>query len=324
MLTKAHFEPGEHPRHARYGFMASSDNHLARPGTGYKEFGRHGNTEAVGTRAPRFDSFFYGSRPEPSAEPQPYDPSDPSIPPFARTYLERQASFFMTGGLVAVHAEGRGHEAIWSALARREVYGTSGPRILLWFDLLDGERRVPMGSEVELGPDTIPRFRVRAVASFEQQPGCPGWVGEQLSSERIHALCLDECDNPSASRREISRIEIVRMRPQQHPEEDLASLIEDPWMRLSCAEQGGGCSAEFEDPEFGMQGRTFVYYARAIEVPSPAVNAGGLRCEDEACETLDPCYGDYRLDEGDDCLSENEERAWSSPIWLHPAGAAAP
>ena len=36
------------PRQFHFGFIASSDNHRARPGTGYKEFARHGNTEAAG------------------------------------------------------------------------------------------------------------------------------------------------------------------------------------------------------------------------------------------------------------------------------------
>ena len=325
MLAKGHFEaPDQPPRHATYGFIASSDNHLARPGTGYKEFARHGNTEAVGARAPRFDRFLLGPEREPSGEPERFAEVAPSVPPFARTSIERQASFFMTGGLVAVHSAGRDHDSIYAALERREVYGTSGERILLWFDLLGrgtGEVQAPMGSEVELGFGSIPRFRVRAAGSFVQASGCPDWVHERIGAERIRALCLDECHNPTGERHAIESIEVVRIRPQQRPDEPIESLIEDPWMRFPCDDQEGGCTVEFEDPEFGMMGRTFVYYARAIMAPTPAVNAGGLRCVDEACTELDPCYGDFRTPREDDCLSDNRERAWSSPIWLRASEA---
>ncbi|MFV8749984.1 DUF3604 domain-containing protein [Nannocystaceae bacterium ST9] len=314
-------------RGATFGMIASSDNHLARPGTGYKEFGRHGNTETVGARSPRFDGYFRGRDRRPTPEPERFDPEDRSIPPFAQAYLERQASFFMTGGLVAVHAGGRDRDSIWSALERREVYGTSGERILLWFDLVGGppglSEPLPMGSVVELPDDSLPRFRVRAAGSFEQLPGCPTWVEDQLSDERIHGLCLDECHNPADRRRAITRIEVVRIRPQQRPDEPIDALIEDPWQTFPCPADAQGCSIEFEDPEFAG-GRTTLYYVRAIQEPTPAVNAGGLRCQGEACERLDVCYGDYRTEFDDECVSPNEERAWSSPIWLHPTRVVTP
>ena len=132
----------------------------------------------------------------------------------------------LTGGLIAVHANGRDRGAIWDAMQRREVYGTSGPRILLWFDMLNapGTRglKTPMGSQVTM--DQNPIFQVRAVGSFEQKPGCPAESVAALSPERLSRLCQDECYNPSEKRRSITRIEIVRsLHPRRHPREHVSS-----------------------------------------------------------------------------------------------------
>jgi hypothetical protein len=69
-----------------------------------------------------------------------------------------------------------------------------------------------------------------------------------------------------------------------------------------------------------MEGRDTLYYARAIESPSLAVNADNLRCQRDAageCSGVDIC-----LDEpdDDDCLAKTEQRAWSSPIFVDFAG----
>jgi hypothetical protein len=121
---------GGDPLRFRFGFIASSDNHSARPGTGYKEVARSEFTEA---RFGRFLDTPMGRRDErePRAESEPLE-FRPGMAPFEVFETERQASFFLNGGLAAVHAEGRSREAIWDAFERKEVFGTSGPRILLW------------------------------------------------------------------------------------------------------------------------------------------------------------------------------------------------
>jgi hypothetical protein len=309
-------------RSFEFGFIASSDNHRARAGTGYKEFGRLTQTEANGPRDQGIYERIYGKLPpEPARESVGFDETTSGIPGFRIVDFERQASFFLTGGLVAVHAMGRDRQAIWDALVRREVYGTSGPRILLWFDLLNGPQgETPMGGRAELGEP--PRFRVRAAGAFEQAPGCPADASAGLPAARLERLCRGECYNPTDRRHRLDRIEVVRIRRQQRADEPVGPLIEDPWKVLRCTD-AAGCMAEFDDPEFLDSGRETLYYVRAVQVPTLAVNAGALRCtkrdESGRCLDVDPCYGDYRTPADDDCLAANEERAWSSPIFLSPA-----
>ena len=303
MMALGRTDENGDPLRFRFGFLASSDNHSARPGTGYKEYDRQDMTEM------RFSSFGTGilGIDDAPGEPEPRSVAKPDIDPsafFGVLETERQGSFFLTGGLVAVHAEGRSREAIWDALKRKEVYGTSGPRMLLWFDLMNppGTRgtEVPMGSEVTMGDSPV--FRVRAVGSFEQQPGCPDFASEALGEVDLQRLCGGECYHPSDERRLVTRIEVVRILPQSSPEEPVDDLIQDPWRVFECEPDPTGCRVTFTDPELPTLARDAVYYARAIEAPSLAVNVDGIGCRDVPVD--------------DDCLGETEERAWSSPIFV--------
>ncbi len=325
----SNFEEG--PKRFHFGFIASSDNHSARPGTGYKEYARAEMTEQRGARSPDQARLIAGEPEAPSLEPRPFDPSQIlGMGAFRIAETERQNSFWLTGGLVAVHAAARTRDGVWNALQQKETYGTSGDRILLWFDLMNppnGAGRLPMGSEVK--QSEAPRFEVRAVGAFEQKPGCPEFSTGALTPERIEALCKGECYHPSDQRKLITRIEIVRIRPQLTQGEPMDPLIDDPWQTFHCPPDQNGCSVSFEDPDFATLGRDVVYYARAIEETSQAVNAKSLRCTYDAegdCVSMNPCWGDWRTPESDTCLGETEERAWSSPIyleWTAPATAPA-
>jgi hypothetical protein len=306
----------------RFGFIAASDNHSARPGTGYKEVSRREFTEA------RFAEFLNTPIGDKKKR-KPVARAEPATRKFTTAIFnvfetERAASFFMNGGLAAVHSQGRSREAIWEAMKNREVYGTSGPRMLLWFDLLNGPdgQPVPMGGEVEL--DEAPIFQVRAVGSYEQKPGCPADAVDAMSPDRLQNLCQGECYNPSDQRRPITRIEVVRITPQVSDSEEIAGLVEDPWRVIPCRGDGNGCRAAFTDPEYTTLARDALYYVRAIESPSLAVAADPLGCTRDTsgrCIEISPC-SEKPYD--DDCLAETEERAWSSPIFVDRPDRAPP
>ena len=310
----------------RFGFIASSDNHQARPASGYKEFRNLGMTDGMSEKGVAGLRALLPIDPEPRAESLAINPAEVPLVPGGD---ERLASFFYTGGLVAVHSEGRDRDAIWSALEHKQVYGTSGPRILLWFDLLNGPggELAPMGSEVAM--HETPRFRVRAVGSRRQMPGCPEFVDGALTAERLEALCMGECHNPGETRRLIERIEVVRIRPRLDKSEDVAELVEDVWKSFECVPDEAGCVFEFEDPEFEGDDRDTVYYVRALEEPSGMINGDSLRCERDdsgVCIETRPCRSHVRSEnadsgavgneEADECIGLARARAWSSPIFV--------
>ncbi len=308
------------PERFHFGFVASSDNHASQPGTGFKQVGRHQSTEAFGpaddiTRE-RFSDI--AKRSGQGGESVPFDRRGTHFNLFQYAESERLGSFFYTGGLVAVHADGRTRDAIWDGLENRQTYATSGQRMLLWFDLLNGPQGdVPMGGEAKTAE--IPRFRVRAVGAFEQLPGCPQASIDALGEERVQSLCGGECDNPGNVRKPIERIEVIRIRPRVYPGEDQAGLIDDPWKVIDCEPSESGCVVEFEDPDYAVDERDTLYYVRALQPPEPTINGDTLRCETDEngnCTQVHICYGDDRTTMADDCLAPVAPRAWSSPIYL--------
>ncbi len=326
-LAISNFDDPENPRRFNWGFIASSDNHRARPGTGYKAVDRTRTTESGGPVSPRFSQATHDKEDKAAqsdAVTQEQVLEQAASAGFGLTEMERQTTFWTTGGLAAVHATGRNRDAIWDAFQRKEIYATSGPRMLLWFDHLDTDSGVetPMGGSIDKAAS--PTFRVRAVGAFKQNPGCPDHTTAALSPERVDALCAGECYNPSDERHLITRIEVIRIQPQNSEGELVDNLITDPWRTFECVPDQAGCSAEFTDLEFEGRKRDTIYYARAIQEATPVINGDNLRCEYDAdgnCVKTNMCYGDYRGDRADDCTAMKEGRAWSSPIYVGYQGA---
>ncbi|MFT4615588.1 MAG: hypothetical protein ACI9NT_002745, partial [Bacteroidia bacterium] len=171
------FDAQGNAKRTRFGLIGSSDNHQARPGNSYKEVNRVQNTDTK---------------------------SVTGEPGWSYQADKESGGFYYTGGLVAVHAEGRDRDSIWNGLDQRQVYATSGDRMLVWFELLNGpEGEVPMGGQVTML--STPSFRVRALGAFEQQPGCPDYAVAALGKERLQSLCGGECYRAGDRRKAITR-----------------------------------------------------------------------------------------------------------------------
>lgn len=310
------------PRRFDFGFIGSSDNHYARPGTGYKEFSRNGMTEAWTSQQPELvEMLSQDNSSESRASLAWRDVSAREKMRAGIMAFERQASYFYTGGLVAVQSQGRTREDIWQALQAGHVYATSGERILLSFDMLQSDNSSQKEEllQVPMGGDTIathnPRFKVKAVGAFNQNPGCPDYSVDSLGPEMLQNLCHGECYNPSEQRQLITRIEVVRIRPQNFKGEAVDSLIEDKWKVHDCPVDESGCVFEFEDTDFDIDKRDTLYYVRAISEPKLLINGENLKTQyNERGEFISSTPCDTQT--GGDCLGMNEPRAWSSPIFV--------
>lgn len=119
----------------------------------------------------------------------------------------------------------------------------------------------------------------------------------------------------------ITRIEVVRIRPQSYAGEPVEGLIEDPWQVFDCAPDPAGCAVEFSDPDFGTGRRDALYYVRAIEAPHPAAHGALPDCDIDA---QDDCTRANPSPAGpdDDRPAPLEARAWSSPIFVDYRAAA--
>ncbi len=315
-LAKRGFNIKQGDDRFRWGFVGSTDSHRAAAGNGFKQKFRLYTSDSDGAVG-IFREQQVKKRGKAESTPREVNSELVLKLAGATRDQERLTSFLTLGGLAAVHSNGRDRDAIWDGLKRRETYATSGHRILLWFNLISEPEPLPMGSSVTASQ--TPKFQVSAVGSFKQLDGCPEHIKSVVSNDVLQRLGLGECYNPSNERLKITRIDIIRIRPQINEHEPIADLIEDVWQSFPCDDQGDGCQIKFDDPEFLLNKRDAVYYVRAIEEATPTINGGNLRTmfdQKGKAESINPCYGDERTSVLDECHENVEHRAWSSPIFV--------
>jgi len=227
-------------------------------------------------------------------------------------------AFFNPGGLAAVWAEENSRDALFAALRRREVYGTSGPRLVVrlfagWDYPVDLCARdgfaaagyaggVPMGGQLELpagasagpagaaAPSSDPDSRAPALAVWAlRDPGTAGSPGTPL--ERVQIVKGWVAGGEARER-------VIEVAGAQGRRADSLCAV-------------------WRDPDFDPEAPAY-WYARVLEAPSPrwhtyVCRAKGVDCADPATvgEDLEPCCDP----EVPDMV---RERAWTSPVWYTP------
>lgn len=214
------------------------------------------------------------------------------------------------GGLIGVWAPENSREAIFDAMQRKEVFGTTGPRIQPrlfagWDypqslcddpDLLAKAYAggVPMGADMMArGEGEAPVFVASALAdagssqaagtALQRLQIIKGWVDEQgASQQRVYEVGGDA--NNGAS---------VDLDTCQRSGQGFAQL----------------CSV-WRDPDFDVSERA-VYYLRAVENPSCRYSAWQCSMMPESERPADCQLPQVRR--------AIQERAWSSPIWYTPS-----
>lgn len=190
--------------------------------------------------------------------------------------------WFNPGGLAVVWAEENSRESIFDSMQRREVYGTSGPRMRVRF--FGGEEY----------PDDI--------CEAESIPRIGYFYGVSMGGE------LWNIDSPVfvadvyADKAALEEIQIIKIwREGDSPKEKVVSILN--------SELGSQrMCVRWQDEDY-QKGDLAAYYLRVLEVPTQRWTA--LRCESISCDSSPKhhCCG-----EQPDPLIQ--ERAWTSPIWI--------
>ena len=179
-------------------------------------------------------------------------------------------------GLAAVWARENTREAIWDAMARKEVYATTGNRLLVrvfgGWDFSPDEvdrpdfakegyaRGVPMGGDLTAAPDgAAPKFLVRALrdpdgANLDRIQMVKGWLdADGETQERVYDVAWSGDREPGAD---------GKLPPVGYDGRCGERDLHQRRSAMRC------CGAHWEDPEFDPSQRAF-YYVRVLEIPTP-------------------------------------------------------
>ncbi|MGC6472319.1 MAG: DUF3604 domain-containing protein [Parvibaculales bacterium] len=266
------------------------------------KFGMIGSTDSHTVMATADDDNYYGKFPD----------SEPS-----EHRLHSKMGGFMwhnrmltASGYAAIWATENTREALFDALMRKEVYASTGPRIVLRFfggwQFEDSDaaapdmaqtgyaKGVPMGGDLGTSSTTTaPSFLISASkdpdgANLDRVQIVKGWLGDDgTTAEKVYDVVWGDDRKPDANGDLPALPSTVDLKTAKYTNTTGSEFLAAVWT----------------DPDFDADQRAF-YYVRVLEIETPRWT------------TYDAAR--YGHDLAEDVPATVQERAYSSPIWYTP------
>ncbi len=272
------------------------------------KFGLSGATDShtalSTTREENFFGKYAATEPSPKRQGHEVIPADD---PSLAIYSFREVA----SGLTAVWARENTRAAIFDAMARKEVYGTTGTRIAVrvfagWdfkaeevtrpdFIAQGYRRGVPMGGDLRKAPSgKAPTFVIRALrdpdgANLDRIQIIKGWLdGKGELHERIYDVAVSDGRKIGADGRSRQKVgNTVNVATATYTNTIGDALLMAYW----------------KDPDFDPKERAF-YYVRVLQIPTPRWT------------TYDAAF--FGIKRPDNVPATLQDRAYTSPIWYSP------
>ncbi len=276
-------------------------------GTNPYKFGLIGATDTHTSLSTAEEDNFFGKHTG-------YEPSPDRLEhPFVQTDQGELFSWQqVASGYTAVWATENTRAALFDAMARKEVYATTGPRITVRFfggwDFTDQDlnsrqpafrgydKGVPMGGDLTNRPEgKAPSFMVYALrdpigATLDRIQIVKGWLdADGNTNEQVYDVSWSGDREPGAD-------------GKLPPVGNTVDVENANWSNtIGAAELG----TVWTDPDFDPAQKAF-YYVRVLEIPTPPWYA----------------YDAFRfgVDMPEGAPTSQQERAYTSPIWYSPQG----
>ena len=271
------------------------------------KFGMIGSTDAHTSLPTTREDNYFGKAPylEPSAE-----RIEHALIKAPDPKLSLMAKDLGAAGLAAVWARENTREAIWDAMARKEVFATTGTRLRVrvfagWDFKADEVQRpdfarqgyargVPMGGDISAAPQgKSPTFMIRAMrdadgANLDRIQMIKGWVDQKGEThEKVIDVVWSGDRKPGRDGKVPAVGNTVDVDDASYTNSIGDALLTGYWT----------------DPNFDPKQRAF-YYVRVLEIPTPRWTA------------YDAKLLGAEMPEG--TRMQLQERAYTSPIWYTP------